>query len=101
MHHLAYVGNRSVADIPRSVRVERSRDTHRRSTWPDGHLDFARCERGWWAERQLPLENRHPHQASHTRKGPRSEEHTSELQTLMRISYAAFYLKQNKQKHNK
>src|SRR3546814_4801647 len=30
---------------------------------------------------------------------PRSEEHTSELQSLMRISYAVFYLK--KKKHNK
>src|SRR3546814_8273364 len=27
----------------------------------------------------------------------RSEEHTSELQSLMRISYAVFYLNQNKQ----
>src|SRR3546814_1898631 len=30
--------------------------------------------------------------------GPRSEEHTSELQSLMRISYAVFCLK--KKKHN-
>src|SRR3546814_5233696 len=31
------------------------------------------------------------------RRGPRSEEHTSELQSLMRISYAVFCLKkQNK-----
>src|SRR3546814_8141555 len=30
---------------PLSVRVERSRDTHRRCAYPDGHLDFARCER--------------------------------------------------------
>src|SRR3546814_9920893 len=29
----------------------------------------------------------------------RSEEHTSELQSLMRISYAAFCLKQKKPKH--
>src|SRR3546814_936501 len=29
---------------------------------------------------------------------PRSEEHTSELQSLMRISYAVFCLKQNKRK---
>src|SRR3546814_4844500 len=29
----------------------------------------------------------------------RSEEHTSELQSLMRISYASFSLKNNKQKH--
>src|SRR3546814_10794087 len=32
------------------------------------------------------------------REGNRSEEHTSELQSLMRISYAAFCLKKNK--HN-
>src|SRR3546814_4699303 len=31
----------------------------------------------------------------------RSEEHTSELQSLMRISYAVFCLKKKKQKHNK
>src|SRR3546814_6871142 len=32
--------------------------------------------------------------------GMRSEEHTSELQSLMRISYAVFCLKKKKQKHN-
>src|SRR3546814_3789280 len=31
---------------------------------------------------------------------PRSEEHTSELQSLMRISYAVFCLKKNTQKYN-
>src|SRR3546814_6912388 len=31
----------------------------------------------------------------------RSEEHTSELQSLMRISYAVFCLKKKKQKQNK
>src|SRR3546814_6779033 len=31
--------------------------------------------------------------------GPRSEEHTSELQSLMRISYAVFCLKKKKKKH--
>src|SRR3546814_5442538 len=30
----------------------------------------------------------------------RSEEHTSELQSLMRISYAVFCLKKNKKRHN-
>src|SRR3546814_9231518 len=34
------------------------------------------------------------------RDRPRSEEHTSELQSLMRISYAVFCLKKKK-KHNK
>src|SRR3546814_7567064 len=32
--------------------------------------------------------------------GPRSEEHTSELQSLMRISYAVFCLKKKKQSNN-
>src|SRR3546814_4448645 len=31
---------------------------------------------------------------------PRSEEHTSELQSLMRISYAVFCLKKKKQQNN-
>src|SRR3546814_8640504 len=33
--------------------------------------------------------------------GPRSEEHTSELQSLMRISYAVFCLKKKKKKEVK
>src|SRR3546814_4476983 len=33
-------------------------------------------------------------------QGKRSEEHTSELQSLMRISYAVFCLKKKKTKHN-
>src|SRR3546814_10456139 len=32
---------------------------------------------------------------------PRSEEHTSELQSLMRISYAVFCLKKKNKQHNK
>src|SRR3546814_9259915 len=32
---------------------------------------------------------------------PRSEEHTSELQSLMRISYAVFCLQKNKKRHHK
>src|SRR3546814_10457603 len=34
------------------------------------------------------------------RRGRRSEEHTSELQSLMRISYAVFCLKKKKTKQN-
>src|SRR3546814_6390655 len=33
-------------------------------------------------------------------QGPRSEEHTSELQSLMRISYAVFCLKKKKKAHS-
>src|SRR3546814_6394624 len=36
-----------------------------------------------------------PGRNSHRRKADRSEEHTSELQSLMRISYAVFCLKKN------
>src|SRR3546814_7594013 len=35
----------------------------------------------------------------YARNGPRSEEHTSELQSLMRISYAVFCLKKKNQIH--
>src|SRR3546814_1004031 len=35
------------------------------------------------------------------REAPRSEEHTSELQSLMRISYAVFCLKKKKKHKNK
>src|SRR3546814_10112526 len=34
------------------------------------------------------------------RRAARSEEHTSELQSLMRISYAVFCLKKKKKQHN-
>src|SRR3546814_10828479 len=37
--------------------------------------------------------------ARHSRQG-RSEEHTSELQSLMRISYAVFCLKKKKKQHD-
>src|SRR3546814_6208378 len=51
-----------------------------------------RCERchrrGWWARSGVV--------AALARYG-RSEEHTSELQSLMRISYAVFCLKQKKE----
>src|SRR3546814_3351075 len=39
----------------------------------------------------------HPHGVG--RRLERSEEHTSELQSLMRISYAVFCLKKTKQRH--
>src|SRR3546814_5218370 len=45
---------------------------------------------GWWGWRQ-----------KHGRRAGRSEEHTSELQSLMRISYAVFCLKKKKQEYIK
>src|SRR3546814_9473933 len=40
-----------------------------------------------------------PEEAASTRHRPRSEEHTSELQSLMRISYAVFCLKKKKKQN--
>src|SRR3546814_4083325 len=47
-----------------------------------------------------PFEGLYPGLRPHHRAGPmvRSEEHTSELQSLMRISYAVFCLKKKKKK---
>src|SRR3546814_1639121 len=52
---------------------------------------------------QLPALGRRDAAAScqQQRGYPRSEEHTSELQSLMRISYAVFCLKKKKQKQLK
>src|SRR3546814_1738912 len=49
-------------------------------------------------ERNLPADRQ---RALHGRRwaGARSEEHTSELQSLMRISYAVFCLKKKKYRH--
>src|SRR3546814_8952290 len=44
-----------------------------------------------------PLTRRHPLAQQHA--GERSEEHTSELQSLMRISYAVFCLKKKTKTH--
>src|SRR3546814_6986794 len=67
-------------------------------------------ERGHPAQRGV-IETGHPllddgHEVDEQRldTDPRSEEHTSELQSLMRISYAVFCLKKKKKiimKHNK
>src|SRR3546814_5691070 len=58
-----------------------------------------------WANGQKPLQERLPRvrrsrrgQAPSSRASTRSEEHTSELQSLMRISYAVFCLKKKKYK---
>src|SRR3546814_10726648 len=48
----------------------------------------------------LPFEPRVELQPAPAEQQPRSEEHTSELQSLMRISYAVFCLKQKKTTKN-
>src|SRR3546814_10518591 len=61
-------------------------------SWPEA----ARRPRRFLAERR-PLARRHP-QVFPVVGRARSEEHTSELQSLMRISYAVFCLKKKTEK---
>src|SRR3546814_1038365 len=78
---------RARGDHPRRSRVVRVRDGHR-----DDPVDAA--------SQQHPRTTVQACTARQTRvlaRGRRSEEHTSELQSLMRISYAVFCLKKKKQ----
>src|SRR3546814_3181127 len=60
-------------------------------TRPDRRAPRRLCHRGQAAAGRRPPD---PHRR---RSRPRSEEHTSELQSLMRISYAVFCLNKKKQ----
>src|SRR3546814_6411498 len=60
--------------------------------------------RGRDRRRVYAARHRHKAGSAHDRDGldrPRSEEHTSELQSLMRISYAVFCLKKKTKLQNK
>src|SRR3546814_10775538 len=61
--------------------------------------DSKRTERQGNAFMHLPARHAHKLQAAAAQIADRSEEHTSELQSLMRISYAVFCLK--KKTHTK
>src|SRR3546814_5581593 len=69
----------------------------------------SRCRNSPGADRITPIRNRgtivsvwRPKpSAARTASAIRSEEHTSELQSLMRISYAVFCLKKKKNNHKK
>src|SRR3546814_4704588 len=79
LHAEHVVGHQHLA-----VALRRSTDADRRAV--DLVRDFDR--------------DRFEHAFDDDRKGARSEEHTSELQSLMRISYAVFCLKKKKYKHD-
>src|SRR3546814_5603028 len=90
------VGERSVSvEVTSVVRISDSSFQVKWSeqTWTNGSL--ARTER-WTGIFSIVI--RQPRDVVTLRKNPlgiyRSEEHTSELQSLMRISYAVFCLKQ-------
>src|SRR3546814_9119668 len=55
-----------------------------------------RCPEGRWRTPRFKQNRRRGHGQSHFDR--RSEEHTSELQSLMRISYAVFCLKKKNKK---
>src|SRR3546814_8053607 len=61
------------------------------TTTARGPADF-----GIGRPRRLPAATMHKSLGSAVDAAPRSEEHTSELQSLMRISYADFCLKKKK-----
>src|SRR3546814_6692895 len=58
-----------------------------------------RCSWRRWPQARRTVLRPRPRRAG--RRTPRSEEHTSELQTLMRLSYAVFCLKKKNNTTNK
>src|SRR3546814_7374055 len=101
---------------PRSTRTDtlfpyttlfRSVGTDGCNTCPRVPARLVACESGRHARRRrrraLPRRHAGPARRSRQRRsaGDRSEEHTSELQSLMRISYAVFCLKKKKKKLQK
>src|SRR3546814_1158723 len=91
----ASIGHGDFGLTPLSVRVERSRDTHRARATAMGvptSLDTNGPNRSHHAP-TTSVGTEHARDP-----GRRSEEHTSELQSLMRISYAVFCLKKKNRK---
>src|SRR3546814_9868493 len=63
-----------------------------------GGLAFGKRE--WFLDdHRAPQWHRKQHAEQTAKSGDRSEEHTSELQSLLRISYAVFCLKKKKSKY--
>src|SRR3546814_9446798 len=68
------------------VNFTTSKETRWQTDPRKSHVNWVVCDSDWEAEFCRVAE-------SHPRVRARSEEHTSELQSLMRISYAVFCLK--------
>src|SRR3546814_6610941 len=96
---------RAPGGFARNSAWRRRNTTSAATCWPGGRIGYDRLRQP--RERIEGARNR-PRRSTHRRAGvggkrdrlcPRSEEHTSELQSLMRISYAVFCLKtKNQQK---
>src|SRR3546814_7170289 len=95
LHHIVHAGRLSFRPAGQRHRGQRRRGARQLHQWRDpgarqgGGRELCQPE---WAEadRRRPLHR--------NRAVGRSEEHTSELQSLMRISYAVFCLKKKKEK---
>src|SRR3546814_10208246 len=85
----------AVFEAPGDIRLEgRESATQYAMAWlnafPDARITVNnQLVAGDWAVQEITFEGTH----EATLSGPRSEEHTSELQSLMRISYAVFSFK--------
>src|SRR3546814_2177964 len=92
-----YPGPIGAALDPHMIGLETARHLPNASTF------CGKCEEVCPMRIPLPAIMRHWREQAHDRQitPPRSEEHTSELQSLMRISYAVFCLKQKKIKTQK
>src|SRR3546814_2032624 len=72
----------------RHLQEDRQQRVHRRNRYPQR------------SDQERPHRPRGPLHRRERPQPPRSEEHTSELQSLMRISYAVFCLKKKTNKRN-
>src|SRR3546814_4430629 len=93
-------------DIEREHQAEYPDDHERRiennlpqPTFTANPANFLRGTNG--AFLMINEETRHHEKPGHQEDDERSEEHTSELQSLMRISYAVFCLKKKNIRHHK
>src|SRR3546814_1000168 len=91
-----------VAQLPQRpplLVVQARQADHCRIVWKTARMHAERDHPLHFGKRQVDVPKRQKRERNHA-AGIRSEEHTSELQSLMRISYAVFCLKK-KQKEQK
>src|SRR3546814_6819898 len=93
----AHAGSLDLESRDRQRREQAGRGERRRKMI---HADAIVADRDRTAQRRCAVgrpREAQPHAPEQEGEGGRSEEHTSELQSLMRISYAVFCLKKTKQ----
>src|SRR3546814_2741466 len=95
-HRLLLLHSRSIQSVRRSLPNGRVGD----GTCPSTSVDFRARRARRRATPSMRLPEWRPSRRYRPR-GPRSEEHTSELRSLMRISYAVFCLKKHSKRKTK